>query len=590
MANKRINNINALLDEEFKLLADNGKRNYLQQLKIKDLRIIVDDINTLIHALYEIDFKEAGKRCRKQFIPLLNIALEKDNTNLEQQAKYLSILEEATRISARTNFEDFVRYYEWEEKDKFFEPRYSVLRAYAYYLNRMVFDPNFNLLIVNLPSGTGKTYLEKLSEAFSYGVDPTGTCLSLCSNDDVVKGGSRTVLEILKSPRFGNVFPNMKYDKTDRTYFLKETEAEWKLRDCKLMSSYYAKTTQSNVVGCRASKTIHIDDLYADYKEALDENLNNYFYNKYVTVWKKRYVQNKVPKIIISGTMWSPTDFIVKVIDQTKREEEFYPSDKFKYVLVNAQDGKEDKAIIQIPAMDYDTGESTCPNIWKTEDLEREKATMDAYLWETNFQQRPTSPEGLEFDWHNLKLYDEKIENPYNSSIAVIDGTRKSGKDFFAMPIFIPYEEDYALIDCIFTKVASTELVSDVVDKILEHNIKILIIETNVDGGLKKLILDEFDKRGIYCNCDIREKYNTVQKSIRIEMNKGIIKRRIWFPDKKMFSKISDMGNFMNNLTLYNSQGGNRNDDAPDSCALFSSEIIGEKYKNKKVKAIKRPF
>ena len=240
--------------------------------------------------------------------------------------------------------------------------------------------------------------------------------------------------------------------------------------------------------------------------------------------------------------------------------------------------------------MDYDTGESTCPNIWKTEDLEREKATMDTYLWETNFQQRPTSPEGLEFDWHNLKLYDEKIENPYNSSIAVIDGTRKSGKDFFAMPIFIPYEEDYALIDCIFTKVASTELVSDVVDKMLEHNIKILIIETNVDGGLKKLILDEFDKRGIYCNCDIREKYNTVQKSIRIEMNKGIIKRRIWFPDKKMFSKISDMGNFMNNLTLYNSQGGNRNDDAPDSCALFSSEIIGEKYKNKKVKAIKRPF
>lgn len=564
MANKKINNINALLDEEFKLLADNGKRNYLQQLKIKDLRIIVDDINTLIHALYEIDFKEAGKRCRKQFIPLLNIALEKDNTNLEQQAKYLSILEEATRISARTNFEDFVRYYEWEEKDKFFEPRYSVLRAYAYYLNRMVFDPNFNLLIVNLPSGTGKTYLEKLSEAFSYGVDPTGTCLSLCSNDDVVKGGSRTVLEILKSPRFGNVFPNMKYDKTDRTYFLKETEAEWKLRDCKLMSSYYAKTTQSNVVGCRASKTIHIDDLYADYKEALDENLNNYFYNKYVTVWKKRYVQNKVPKIIISGTMWSPTDFIVKVIDQTKREEEFYPSDKFKYVLVNAKDGKEDKAIIQIPAMDYDTGESTCPNIWKTEDLEREKATMDTYLWETNFQQRPTSPEGLEFDWHNLKLYDEKIENLYNSSIAVIDGTRKSGKDFFAMPIFIPYEEDYALIDCIFTKVASTELVSDVVDKMLEHNIKILIIETNVDGGLKKLILDEFDKRGIYCNCDIREKYNTVQKSIRIEMNKGIIKRRIWFPDKKMFSKISDMGKFMNNLTLYNSQGGNRNDDAPD--------------------------
>lgn len=586
----KINKINALLDSAFLLLANNGQQNKYRQIKLDELKIIIDDIDSLIHALYLLDFKEAGKRCRIQYIPLLNIAIEKETISKMKQANYLQKLEEATRLSARTDFEDFVRYYEWHERDKFFEPRYSVLSAYAYYLNKMVFDPNFNFLVVNLPSGTGKTYLEKLSEAFSYGVDPTGTCLYLCSNDDVVKGGSRTVIEILKSERFGEVFPNMKYDKSDRTYFLKETEGEWKLRDCKLMASYYAKTTQSNVVGCRASKTIHIDDLYADYKEALDENLNNYYYSKYLTVWRKRFIQNKTPKIIVSGTMWSPTDFIVKVIDLAKKEDEFISSKKFKYVLINNSSGQETKAIIQIPAMDYDTGESTCPNIWETQDLEKEKASMDAYLWETNFQQRPVSPEGLEFDWNNLRLYEKMPQNVYDGSISVIDGTRKSGKDFFAMPIFVPYNEDFALIDCIFTRTASTELVSEVVNKILEYNIRTLIVETNVDGGLKKLINDDFEKRGLSCPCDIREKFNTVQKATRIEMNKGIIKRRIWFPNKNFFGKTSDMGKFMENLTLYNSQGTNRNDDAPDSCALMCSEFIGEKYKNKKVKAIKRPF
>lgn len=586
----KISEIKKLLDAEFLLLANNGQKSKYKQIKLDELRIIIKDIHSLIEALYDLDYKEAGIRCRKQYIPLLNIVIEMETTNLHQQALNLDRLKEALRMSARTNFEDFVRYYEWDENEKFFEPRYSVLSAYAYYLNRMVFDPNFTLLIVNLPSGTGKTYLEKLHEAFSFGVDPTGTCLYLCSNDDVVKGGSRTVLEIIKSEKFGEVFPNMKYDKTDKTYFLKETEAEWKLRDCKLVASYYAKTTQSNVVGCRASKTIHIDDLYADYKEALDENLNNYFYNKFVTVWRKRYIQNKQPKVIITGTMWSPTDFIVKVIDQTKREDNFIPSKKFKYVLINNEDNKETSAIIQIPAMDYDTGESTCPNLWKTEMLEKEKATMDTYLWETNFQQRPTSPESLEFDWNNLKLYTEKPSNIYDGAISVIDGTRKSGKDFFAMPIFIPYDGDFALVDCIFTRIASTELVSDIVDKMLEYNIRVLIIETNVDGGLKKLILDEFQKRQLYCSCDIREKYNTMQKATRIEMEKGIIKRRIWFPDKKFFGKTSHLGKFMNNFTLYNSQGVNRNDDAPDSTAMFTSEIIGEKHKAKKVKAIKRPF
>ena len=36
------------------------------------------------------------------------------------------------------------------------------------------------------------------------------------------------------------------------------------------------------------------------------------------------------------------------------------------------------------------------------------------------------------------------------------------------------------------------------------------------------------------------------------------------------------MGRFMDNLTLYNATGQNANDDAPDSCALFGSEIIEE--------------
>lgn len=166
MNNKKLYEINDLLDKEFSLLKNNGNRRFSQQLKITDLRNIINDIDSLIHALYQIDFTEAGKRCRKQYIPLLNIAMDKDSTSAYQQAEYLNKLKEATRISARSNFEDFVRYYEWNEKDKFFEPRYSVLSAYAYYLNRMVFDENFNLLIVNLPSRNRKDLFGEIIRGF----------------------------------------------------------------------------------------------------------------------------------------------------------------------------------------------------------------------------------------------------------------------------------------------------------------------------------------------------------------------------------------------------------------------------------------
>ena len=82
----------------------------------------------------------------------------------------------------------------------------------------------------------------------------------------------------------------------DKKFFLKETDEKWKLKNCKLQYSYYAKTTQSNVVGSRASKWIHIDDLYPDYKEAMNQELNKYYYNKSITVWEKRYVQNRKAK------------------------------------------------------------------------------------------------------------------------------------------------------------------------------------------------------------------------------------------------------------------------------------------------------
>lgn len=175
-----------LLNREFSMII-NTRKEIRSRIKISVIKTLMKDVDVLIHALYEEDFIEAGKQCRKNYIIALQklIEIEKD---MNEKAELVLKLEEAYRISARTNFEDFVRYYEWHETNKFFEPRYPVLKAYAFYLNRMVFDPNFNLLIVNLPSGTGKTYLEKLYEAFSYGVDPTGTCLYICSNEDIVTG------------------------------------------------------------------------------------------------------------------------------------------------------------------------------------------------------------------------------------------------------------------------------------------------------------------------------------------------------------------------------------------------------------------
>ena len=544
-------------------------------------------MHQLIQFMSTQNIPECCEICLKKAIPLVDLILHYE-TEPTRLATYTDILKDFYLFSARHDFESFIIYYEWEKEEKFYLPRISILKGLVYYLNKMVFDDNFEGIIANLPSGWGKTYVVDLANAFSFGIDDTGTVLALCSNEDVVNGGSRTVKEIMQSEAYGEVFPHLKYNKDDKDYYKKDTESEWKLRNCNLLASYYAKTTKSNVVGCRASKWVWIDDLYADYKEALNENDNKFYYNKFLTVWRKRFVQEApIWKFIITGTMWSPTDFTVKTIEWLEKRYTFVKHTKLPFVKVSS-DNK--FAIVQVPALDIETGESTCPALASTKTLLNEKASLDTYIFECNFQQNPVSPEAMAFDWKNLKTYNEQLANEYQATYSVIDGTRKSGKDYFSMPIFQPYMEDYALIDCIYTQQATSKLIPDIIEKIVKNNIKILVIETNVDGGLKSVLTEKLKEIGFNNGIQIIEKYSTMVKQTRIELERGNIIDRIFYPNINLFPINSDMGKFMNSHTMYNIEGSNVHDDATDSLAMFTSEIVAGKAKPIKPVILKRPF
>lgn len=573
MENKEVYNA---IDQTLTILENNFRYSYGKKISYDEIFEMMKDLYILF-TNFEENRKQCGEIVIKRYIPLLDLLITIDS-NPTHLLEYNKQLKYGYKIAARVSLEHYMVYREWDEpeKDKFFEPRYNILIGYMHFLQELECNPNFKTLIFNAPSGYGKTYPKKISEAWGFGIDDTGAYLSLCSNDDVVKSGSRTVIDEMKSESFGEVFPELRWDEENKDYFLKETDEKWKLKNCKLPFSYYAKTTQANVVGSRASKSIHIDDLYPDYKEAMNQELNKYYFNKSQTVWEKRYVQNKPPKVCITGTLWASGDYIDQKIQQLKKEHEFIPHPKYPYTLIS-KDGT--CAIIQVPALDYVTGESTCPELKSTEELLREKTNMEEYLWETNFQQKPTNPESLGFSYDKLRTYTTIPETDYKGAYSVIDATRKSGKDFFAMPIFKKVVNDnttdYYLKDALFTRTATKDMYNDIVEKIIEHHIISLVIESNVTSELKQNIESMLESKG-FNFCEILEKYNTIPKATRIENEKHIIKKQMVFPDKTMFGINTDVGKFMDNLTTYNSTGANPNDDAADSCALFGSEIIEE--------------
>ena len=563
------------IDKTLTILENNFRYSYGKKIPFEEIFEMMKDLYALF-CNFEKHTKECGKIVIKRYIPLLDLLIKIDN-NTNHLVEYEKHLKNAYKLGARVSLEHYMVYREWDDDNGFFKIRYNIMQGYIHYLDEIETNPNFELLIANMPSGYGKTYPEKISEAWSFGIDDSGAILSLCSNDTVVKGGSRTVINEIKSEPFGEVFPHLKWDKDDKDFFLKETDGDWKLRGCKLMASYNASTTNSNVVGQRASKRIHIDDLYPNYKEAMNKNINDEYYNNYQTVWKKRFIQEaKYHKIVITGTLWASDDFIARIIAFEKSKRTFKKHPKYPFTLIS-EDGK--VAIIQVPALDYETGESVCPELRSTEKVLEDKESIEDYLFQTNFQQIPTNPDSLGFSYDKLRTYKTIPQTEYIGAYSVIDATRKSGKDFFAMPIFKKVENDnmtdYYLKDALFTRTATKDMYEQIVDKILEHHIVTLVIESNVTTELSQNIEQIMKNKGI-TPPEIIEKYNTVPKAARIENEKHLIKKQMVFPERGMYGVNTDMGKFMENLTLYNATGTNPNDDAPDSCALFASEIIEE--------------
>lgn len=576
--------IRSTIEEILQLIKNNVSGKWTKiKLNSAEIFQFMCDLKGLFDMYAEINSKECGRLAINEYIRLISLLIKIDSSK-ERSIEYHDHLENAFRIAARVSLEHFIIYYEWYEDDKLLEPRYEILAGYCYYLNKMCHDRSFEGLLVNLPSGYGKSRMVRYYEAFRLGIEPSGTFLALCSNDDVIKGQSNSVREIMKNERYGKVFPHLRYDKSDKDYFLKETDGEWKLRQCKMIASYYAASTRTNVVGVRASLSVDIDDLYADEKEAQDENLTRTYYNKFVMVWRKRYVQNLTPQVIITGTMWSATDFLTKVINLWEKESEFIPDPKFKFCRIS-KDGK--RVIIQVPALDYETDESTCPRIKSTEELKKERETMDRYLWETNFQQRPTPPEGMVFDYSKLKTYENLPPDISEVSYAVLDPNRK-GKDYLSMPICRKDSiGEHYLTDILFEQTSTKYLIDSICDKIIINKIVFFAIESNTDATLAETIKNKLIEKN-YFGCVVTDFYSTEVKEVRINNMKDLIKDKMHFPAKNTYGMNTPMGKAMEQLNTYSFLFPTRHDDVPDSLASYGKYVILEEGKPRRAVAAKR--
>lgn len=577
---KEINSlICSILDE----LEGNFKKKKKEQITMDNIFTLMKDLKALFSTYSELDRKGCGRLVITRYIKLINLML---NIEIRQNrlAEYHDQLKNAYKLAARVSLEHFLIYYEWDSDDKVYEKRVNILEGYVYFLNTMCYNRKIRKLIVNMPSGYGKTRPEKLYEAFRLGIDPTVTFMSVSSNDRLLRQTSRSVIDIIKSPQYGEVFPELDYETHKKTLFLKETDEDWKLKDCHLQTSYITTTRDATATGFRCSASTHIDDLYNDAYEAMNKELNDRVYNKYQMVWTERTVKGKKPQIIVTMTRWGVDDLISRLINDEKAKQNFTPHPRFKYCEIS-EDGE--VVIIRVPALD-ENDQSTCPELASTEELIDKRNKLDTWLWETNYQQNAVAPEGLEFDWERLLTYDELPVFQDNYCMASLDPSRR-GNDYVSMPIFRRNGDYFYLVDCLFSNTSITFLYDEIVNKIIENNIIKFVIENNTDTSLKTVIEDKLRQKG-YLNCTIYEKYNSKKKELRINEQKDIVRTRIMFPRKGKYGENTQMGKALRQMTTFSFNYPNKHDDMIDSVCIFSNEIILGNAEPQKAVATKRMF
>ena len=525
--------------------------------------------------ILEAYFKEEPLKscsiCKKTYIPIAEKLIEK--SKVEYINDFFSLYKRLYAFAGRRDLECFIDYMEFEKPVRVLANRREALAPLIYALNRIRFDDKLKYVIASYPPSLGKSFCLNYYTAWTYGVDINTSNLRLSYNEDLVLGFSRSIKDIISNPLFSDVFPRFKI--YGGKPFEKEKESDWKIKNSSVLTSHIARTRDGGTTGVRANRTIEFDDMTKGAEESTNADLHRKLYDKWKTEWYNRR-DGKNTKFVFAGTMWSPEDILNRVREDREALSPLKPSEKYKYTW-ETEDGS--TIVIRVPLLD-ENDESTCTEVYTTEEARNIRDTTDEYLFSCVYQQDPIAPTGLEFSYELLETYNKLPKNEDGTpayteySYASLDPARR-GKDNVSMPIFVKSTIDnkYYMVDCIFKQKPMSDLYGEIVDKIIEHNIIDLVIENNTDTSLKALLEERLANKG-YTLCIIREKYNVKNKEQRIKDMRGHLVRNIYFKEKAIVKPNTDYGRFMKNFTTYSFDYPSKHDDAPDSLALFTSETI----------------
>ena len=460
-----------------------------------------------------------------------------------------------------------------EPKERFYMPRRKQFLKIGLVdgLQGML-DDKYDMLLISLIPGSGKTSIEKFFLSGVIGWYPKDFNLFYSHSSDITRmfyDGELDIVKNLGEYCWHDIFPNLAVSGENAKM------EQFNVGKYKPFPSVQCTSVGSKNAGkVRASKFLLVDDMIGGIEEALNRNILDKLWDKYAVDARQRKIQdtdgNNCKEIHIA-TRWSVHDVIGRI------QKMYEGNDRVKTIAVPDIDPKTGKS-----NFDYEYSGFT------VEFFEDQQLLMDDVSYRCLYKQEPIEREGLLFPEEKTRRY---LNLPHGAPeiITAQCDTKGKGTDYFVLPVLQKYGEDYYCVDCVCDNTADYELQYENASNIIVDNqVQECEFERNAGGDRVALEVNKrVEQKGWICN--ITDTPTETNKEARIYQCSSWILQHVIFKDSSLYTPKEPYGVMMSLLTRYSVSDKKQLDDVPDVFSNFAIRMTAG-TREAKVEAVHNPF
>lgn len=471
--------------------------------------------------------------------------------------------------------DSFFRYIEHkrEPKERFYMPRRKQLLKIGLVdaLQGMI-DDKYDILCISLIPGAGKTTIEKFFNAAVIGWYPKDFNLFYSHSGDITRMYYDGIYDIVTNSdeyAWNEIFPDLYVTSTNA-----KTE-QFNVGKYKPFPSVQCTSVGSKNAGkVRASKFLLVDDMIGGIEEALNPAILEKLWSKYSVDARQRKIKDtdgKNCKEIHIATRWSVQD----VIGRIQKMYEGNPMVK----------------VIAVPDVDPVTGKSNFDYEFSGFDEEffaDQQLLMDDISYKCLYKQEPIEREGLLFPEDKIRRY-LNLPHGVPEIVTAQCDTKGKGTDYFVMPVFQKFGEDYYCVDAVCDNTADYEMQYENAANMLVNN-EVIECEFERNAGGDRVAMEvnkRVEAKGWICN--ITDVPTETNKEARIFQCSNWILQHVIFKDASKYTPKEPYGVMMTLLKQYSVSGKKQLDDVPDVFSNFALRIT-QGNRTAKVEAVINPF